>query len=158
MWGYGVYFLVAGAAQAFCAGLLLLWTRRWVFVMGILGNSSILLLYAVTRTLGVPFFGLVRLVRGGPRVRPAATTRSITPRATSITGWRPSICLPSGDFDIPLVIQCKFFNTDGSLNFPPGDRPDERSSLAVPQRPAPQVSASVTGRLRRTRRLNLMKS
>jgi FtsP/CotA-like multicopper oxidase with cupredoxin domain len=35
-----------------------------------------------------------------------------------------SLGLPSGDFDIPLVIQSKFFNADGSLNFPPGDRPE----------------------------------
>jgi hypothetical protein len=102
-WGYGLYFLVAGVAQAFCAGLLLLWPRRWVFLVGILGNSSILLLYTVTRTLGVPFFGpaawqvesvgmldlltaaaelalvlvLVKLVRGGPRVRPAVLATRI---------------------------------------------------------------------------------
>jgi spore coat protein A, manganese oxidase len=32
--------------------------------------------------------------------------------------------LPSGDFDVPLLIQAKFFNADASLNFPPGDRPE----------------------------------
>src|SRR5207253_1636753 len=56
-WGYGLYFLLATAAQAFGAGLLLCWPRRWVFRVGILGNSAILGLYAVTRTLGIPFFG-----------------------------------------------------------------------------------------------------
>jgi peptidoglycan/LPS O-acetylase OafA/YrhL len=56
-WGYGLYFLVATTAQAFCAGLLLFWPRRWIFRIGILGNSAILVLYAVTRTLGIPFFG-----------------------------------------------------------------------------------------------------
>jgi hypothetical protein len=56
-WGYGLYFLIATAAQAFCAGLLLFWPGRWVFLVGILGNSAILLLYAFTRTVGIPFFG-----------------------------------------------------------------------------------------------------
>jgi spore coat protein A, manganese oxidase len=35
-----------------------------------------------------------------------------------------SLNLPSGDFDIPLLLQSKYFNADGSLNFPPGDRPE----------------------------------
>ena len=34
-----------------------------------------------------------------------------------------SLGLPSGEFDVPLVIQSKFFNADGSLNYPPGDDP-----------------------------------
>jgi len=55
--GYGLFFLIATTAQAFCAGLLLFWPRRWVYLVGILGNSAFLVLYAVTRTLGIPFFG-----------------------------------------------------------------------------------------------------
>jgi len=35
-----------------------------------------------------------------------------------------SLNLPSGTFDVPVLIQSKFFNADGSLNFPPGDRPE----------------------------------
>ena len=35
-----------------------------------------------------------------------------------------SLNLPSGVFDVPLLLQSKFFNADGSLNFPPGDRPE----------------------------------
>jgi spore coat protein A, manganese oxidase len=33
-----------------------------------------------------------------------------------------SLNLPSGEFDVPLLIQSMFFNADGSLNFPPGDQ------------------------------------
>lgn len=98
-WGYGLYFLIATSAQAFCAGLLVFWPRRWVFLVGILGNGAILLLYAFTRTLGIPFFGpaawqvervgaldlataaaevglvvvLVQLLRRGPPRRPAVS-------------------------------------------------------------------------------------
>ena len=97
-WGYGLYFLVAAAAQGFGAGLLLFWPRRWVLLLGILGNSAILVLYAITRTVGIPVFGpaagqvepvgpldlataaaelglvivLVQLVRKRPRARPTA--------------------------------------------------------------------------------------
>ena len=56
-WGYGAYFLAAAAAQAFLAGLLLFWPGRRVFLIGIVGNCAILILYVVTRTLGIPLFG-----------------------------------------------------------------------------------------------------
>jgi hypothetical protein len=56
-WGYGAYFLAAAAAQAFFAGLLLFWPGRRLFLAGIIGNCAILVLYAVTRTHGIPFFG-----------------------------------------------------------------------------------------------------
>jgi hypothetical protein len=56
-WGYGVAFFVMAAGQGFYSGLLLLWPRRSVFIAGIAWNAAILALYAVTRTLGVPFVG-----------------------------------------------------------------------------------------------------
>jgi hypothetical protein len=56
-WGYGAYFVAAGAAQVFLAGLLLLWPDRRTVLIGIIGNCGILILYAVTRSLGIPFFG-----------------------------------------------------------------------------------------------------
>jgi hypothetical protein len=56
-WGYGAYFLAAAAAQAFLGGLLLFWPNRRVCLMGIVGNCAILILYVVTRTVGIPFFG-----------------------------------------------------------------------------------------------------
>ena len=45
-WGYGAYLVVAGAAQVFLAGLLLLWPDRRTFLIGIVGNCGILILYA----------------------------------------------------------------------------------------------------------------
>jgi hypothetical protein len=56
-WGYGAYFVAAAAAQAFLAGLQLVWPGRRVYLTGIVGNCAMLLLYAITRTLGIPFFG-----------------------------------------------------------------------------------------------------
>jgi hypothetical protein len=56
-WGYGLFFLASAVGQAFYAGLLLVWPRGWIFRVGIAANSAILVLYAVTRTLGVPVFG-----------------------------------------------------------------------------------------------------
>jgi hypothetical protein len=83
-WGYGLFFLFASVAQVwFAVGLLALWqeaepgldaqlaqgrrgTRDFVllglaprawFQLGILGNASIVVLYVVTRTVGIPLFG-----------------------------------------------------------------------------------------------------
>ena len=69
-WGYGLFFLGAAAAQILF-GLALLTdaintkdfgvgaalARRWLLVGGILGNVAILVLYIVTRTVGIPWFG-----------------------------------------------------------------------------------------------------
>src|SRR5262249_50066413 len=56
-WGYGTFFTAAAIAQGFCAGALVFWPRRIVLQSGIAGNVAILLLYVVTRTIGIPFFG-----------------------------------------------------------------------------------------------------
>src|SRR5829696_345419 len=56
-WGYGTFFLIAAAAQA-CYGLALLrWPGRSLLLLGVVGNLSIVSLWAVTRTAGLPFFG-----------------------------------------------------------------------------------------------------
>lgn len=69
-WGYGLFFLFAGALQAVW-GLALLtrainpkdsgahWHRMTTgfYVLGILGNLFTIVLYVVTRTYGIPFFG-----------------------------------------------------------------------------------------------------
>ena len=54
-WGYGVFFLVAAAAQALYV-LLMRWTNRTV-LLGIAGNSAIVFLYLLTRVVGIPNFG-----------------------------------------------------------------------------------------------------
>src|SRR5215217_7832411 len=56
-WGYGTFFLIAAAAQA-CYGLALLrWPGRSLLLLGVVGNLSVVSLWAVTRTVGIPFFG-----------------------------------------------------------------------------------------------------
>jgi hypothetical protein len=56
-WGYGVFFLVAAAAQIGYIPILLRWPNRTIFVLGIAGNSAIILLYLLTRVVGIPLFG-----------------------------------------------------------------------------------------------------
>jgi hypothetical protein len=74
-WGYGVFFIFAALAQI-CCGLIYFiqpwrydetggnrsdeeaapYGRPW-FLAGIAGNSAIILLFLITRTVGIPFFG-----------------------------------------------------------------------------------------------------
>jgi hypothetical protein len=56
-WGYGTFFLVAAGAQVAYVPLLLRWPSRSVLVLGIVGNSAIVLLYLLTRGVGIPLFG-----------------------------------------------------------------------------------------------------
>lgn len=57
-WGYGTFFLVAAVAQVVYAPLLVRWPDRIVLLLlGIAGNSAIVLLYLFTRAVGVPHFG-----------------------------------------------------------------------------------------------------
>jgi hypothetical protein len=56
-WGYGAYFIAATVAQAFYCGALLFWPTDGVLLAGILGNTAMLVLYAVTRGIGIPYFG-----------------------------------------------------------------------------------------------------
>ncbi len=56
-WGYGAFFLVAASAQGLYAPLLVRRHTRTVLLAGIAGNLAIVLLYLLTRTVGIPFFG-----------------------------------------------------------------------------------------------------
>lgn len=63
-WGYGVFFLVAGAAQAILGLALALDAfagdapaRKVLWLAGGLGNALLVATYLVSRTAGVPFFG-----------------------------------------------------------------------------------------------------
>ena len=56
-WGYGAFFLVAGAAQILYVLIVLLWPTRIVLLGGIAGNLAIVVLYLLTRAVGTPFFG-----------------------------------------------------------------------------------------------------
>ena len=56
-WGYGAFFLASAVAQGALATGLMRWPRRALFLAGIGVNLSILILYALTRTVGIPVFG-----------------------------------------------------------------------------------------------------
>jgi len=56
-WGYGVFFLVAGAVQILYAPIVRLRATRIVLLAGTAGNLAIVVLYLLTRTVGIPFFG-----------------------------------------------------------------------------------------------------
>jgi hypothetical protein len=56
-WGYGAFFLVAALAQALYAPLVVVWPTRIVLLLGIGGNLTIVVLYLLTRTVGIPLFG-----------------------------------------------------------------------------------------------------
>ena len=56
-WGYGTFFLVSAVVQGAYAAVLLRWPSRSLLLLGVGGNLSIIALYLVTRTVGIPFFG-----------------------------------------------------------------------------------------------------
>ena len=56
-WGYGTFFLVVAIAQVFLSDALLYRPRRRLFLAGVAGNLAVIILYVVTRTVGIPFFG-----------------------------------------------------------------------------------------------------
>ncbi len=56
-WGYGAFFLAAAIAQGAYSAALLRWPHRALFLLGIAGNLAIFVLYLLTRTVGIPFFG-----------------------------------------------------------------------------------------------------
>ena len=57
-WGYGAFFLVSAVAQGLYGAALLRRPRRpLLLLLGVGGNLSIVVLYLLTRTVGVPFFG-----------------------------------------------------------------------------------------------------
>jgi hypothetical protein len=55
--GYGAFFLVAASAQLLYVPLLVLRPNRTVLLLGIIGNSAIVLLWLLTRVVGIPIFG-----------------------------------------------------------------------------------------------------
>jgi hypothetical protein len=56
-WGYGAFFLISALAQGTYGAALLHWPRRPLLLLGIGVNLSIIILYLLTRTVGIPFFG-----------------------------------------------------------------------------------------------------
>jgi hypothetical protein len=69
-WGYGLFFALSGLVQLLVALALLteaanprdtgprwLQVRRSLYLAGLLVNTGLILVYIVSRTIGVPFFG-----------------------------------------------------------------------------------------------------
>jgi hypothetical protein len=56
-WGYGAFFVVAAAAQILYVPIVLLLPTRIVLLGGMAGNLAIVVLYLLTRTVGIPLFG-----------------------------------------------------------------------------------------------------
>jgi hypothetical protein len=56
-WGYGAFFLISAVAQGAYSAALLRWPRRPLLLLGIGSNVSIIVLYLLTRTVGIPLFG-----------------------------------------------------------------------------------------------------
>jgi hypothetical protein len=72
-WGYGLFFLFAATAQVFYGLGLLVQPWRYdatgsvredrertpllYYYIGAIGNASVIVLYLITRTVGIPFFG-----------------------------------------------------------------------------------------------------
>ena len=56
-WGYGLFFLIAAVAQVVYVPLLVSWPKRTVLLLGIVGDSAIVLLYLFTRVVGIPLLG-----------------------------------------------------------------------------------------------------
>lgn len=55
-WGYGAFFLVSALAQGLLGVLILRWpASRPISLAGIAGNLTIIVLYVVSRTWGIPF-------------------------------------------------------------------------------------------------------
>lgn len=69
-WGYGTFFMVAALAQLFY-GLVIIFqpwqpdpdrgiegfATKYIYWTGIIGNGFLIVLYIITRTVGIPFFG-----------------------------------------------------------------------------------------------------
>jgi hypothetical protein len=56
-WGYGTFFLVAAMAQGLYGLALLRWSWQPLLLLGVGGNLAVIVLYGITRTVGIPFFG-----------------------------------------------------------------------------------------------------
>ena len=50
--------MVSTTAQSLYAVALLRWPSQKLLLLGIVGNSLIILMYLLTRVIGIPFFGL----------------------------------------------------------------------------------------------------
>lgn len=53
-WAYGAFFITVALAQGLLGVALLRWPGRWVSLAGIAGNLSVVAMYVLSRTSGIP--------------------------------------------------------------------------------------------------------
>jgi len=53
-WGYGVFFLIVALCQVIGGAALLLTSNRTLFWIGLLGTACVLVIWALSRTVGAP--------------------------------------------------------------------------------------------------------
>jgi hypothetical protein len=84
-WGYGAFFIAAGAGQALFAPLVLRRPRPWLLSAGIAGNAAIVGLYVLTRTAGPPLGPHARVPEPAGAVDLATTAAEIVLVAVLLT-------------------------------------------------------------------------
>jgi hypothetical protein len=103
-WGYGAFFLGAAVFQGLY-GLVLLWRPgSSYFLLGIVANLAIVVLWLVTRTAEIPFFGPhAGEVEATGAADVAATTVELALVMALVVLWglsrRPASLLPGGAVD-----------------------------------------------------------
>ncbi len=103
-WGYGAFFLVAAAFQGLY-GLVLLWRPgSSLFLLGIVANLGVVVLWLLTRTAGIPFFGPhAGEVEAVGALDVAATAAELALVVALVVLWglarRPGSLLPGGAAD-----------------------------------------------------------
>ncbi len=74
-WAYGLFFVMAGVAQALFVPVILYRPRPWLVFAGIAGNLAVVCLYVISRTAGVPL---------GPHARVAERVEAIDLATTGV--------------------------------------------------------------------------
>jgi uncharacterized protein (DUF305 family) len=103
-WGYGAFFLVAAAFQGLYSLALLRSPGSSLFLLGIAANLGVAVLWLVTRTAGIPFFGPhAGEIEAMGIADVAATTVELALVVTLVVLWglfrAPASVLPAGGAD-----------------------------------------------------------
>ena len=63
-WGYGLFFSIVSICQIMGGGALFFWESRGLYLTGIIGTGSVVVVYVITRTVGIPFGPQAGVVEG----------------------------------------------------------------------------------------------
>lgn len=86
--GYGVFFLAVAVFQGLLGATLLFRPRRWVFVLGILGNLAVVLLWAYTRIIAVPLGPMAGEAEGVGMLDLTSAAVEVTLAILLVSLWR----------------------------------------------------------------------